>query len=135
MAEPLKARSGLEIPQRIAAMIERVHPVFASRAFVEQALRGYADLELMPRACHIARALDDHLPADDPCALDVVRRSVAKHLNDLGRADPVRLRKRLSLRQMTTRTQHPGLHRLEALVNGAVLPLGTFEVRAAVSGD
>lgn len=383
MAEPLKARYGPQIPRRIAAMIERVHPVFASRAFVEQALRGYEDLELLPRARHIARALGDHLPADYPEALDVVlrslgppldsamgqgmapflylphtlwvaerglghldasvaamhaitqrfsfefgirpfierhpremltvferwcadpnvhvrrlvsegtrprlpwaprlkvferdprpviallerlrddpdeyvRRSVANHLNDLGRADPallvevctrwaegappprvrlirhalrtlvkrgdphaltvlgfgeaarvrleavsiapararigesvevafsitaqpgsvegtcdavqrvlvdlrvgyagardaaartkvfklaaielapdesVRLHKRLSLRQMTTRTHHPGLHRLEALVNGAVLPLGTFELRAAASGD
>lgn len=81
MAEPLKARYGPEVPQRIAAMIERVHPVFASRAFVAQALRGYEDLELLPRARHIARALGDHLPADYPQALDVVLRSLGSPID------------------------------------------------------
>lgn len=76
MAEPLKARYGPEIPRRIAAMIERVHPVFPTRAFVAQALRGYEDLELMPRARHVARAMADHLPPDYPTALDVVLRSL-----------------------------------------------------------
>ena len=75
-AEPLRAKYGPEIPRRIAAMIERVHPVFPTRAFVEQALRSYEDLELMPRARHIARALGDHLPADYPEALDIVLRSI-----------------------------------------------------------
>ncbi|MCX7228193.1 MAG: DNA alkylation repair protein [Burkholderiales bacterium] len=76
MAEPLKARYGPEIPRRIAEMIARVHPVFPTRAFVEQALRGYDDLELLPRARHIARALGDHLPAEYPEALEVVLRSL-----------------------------------------------------------
>jgi hypothetical protein len=38
-------------------MIGRVHPTFATRAFVAQALRGYEDLGLLPRARHVARAL------------------------------------------------------------------------------
>ncbi len=76
MAEPLKSQYGPEIPRRIAAMIERVHPSFATRAFVAQALRGYEDLELLPRARHVARALADHLPRDYPSALDVVLRSL-----------------------------------------------------------
>jgi 3-methyladenine DNA glycosylase AlkC len=76
MADSLKSKYGPEIPRRIAEMIARVHPVFPTRAFVEQALRGYEDLELLPRARHIARALGDHLPADYPCALDVVLRSL-----------------------------------------------------------
>jgi len=76
MAEPLKARYGPEVPRRIAEMIARVHPVFPTRAFVEQALRGYEDLELLPRARHIARALGEHLPAEYPCALEVVMRSL-----------------------------------------------------------
>jgi 3-methyladenine DNA glycosylase AlkC len=38
--------------------------------------------------------------------------------------------KRLSLRQMSTRTHHPGVHRVEALVNGVAYEAGTFEVTA-----
>jgi 3-methyladenine DNA glycosylase AlkC len=81
VAEPLKARYGPEVPRRIAAMIERVHPTFATRAFVEQALRGYEDLELLPRARQIGRALGDHLPADYPQAIDVVLRSLGPPLD------------------------------------------------------
>jgi 3-methyladenine DNA glycosylase AlkC len=76
MAEPLTSQYGPEIPRRIAAMIERVHPGFATRAFVAQALRGYEELGLLPRARHVARALDDHLPRDYPAALEVVLRSL-----------------------------------------------------------
>ncbi|HYF59217.1 MAG TPA: DNA alkylation repair protein [Burkholderiaceae bacterium] len=76
MAERLVARYGPEIPRRIAAMIERVHPTFASRAFVEDALRGYEALGLMPRARLVARAMAAHLPADYPAALEVVLRSL-----------------------------------------------------------
>lgn len=76
MAEPLKSQYGPGIPRRIAAMIERVHPTFATRAFVSQALRGYEDLELLPRARHVARALAEHLPRDYPTAVDVVLRSL-----------------------------------------------------------
>jgi 3-methyladenine DNA glycosylase AlkC len=76
MAEPLTAQYGPEIPRRIAAMIERVHPVFASRAFVAQALDGYETLGLLPRARHIARAMASHLPPAYPEALDVVLRSL-----------------------------------------------------------
>jgi 3-methyladenine DNA glycosylase AlkC len=76
VAEPLKAQYGPEVPRRIAAMIERVHPTFASRAFVAQALAGYEDLELLPRARHLARAMADHLPREYPVALEVVLRSL-----------------------------------------------------------
>jgi 3-methyladenine DNA glycosylase AlkC len=80
VAEPLKAQYGPEIPRRIAAMIERVHPTFATRAFVAQALRGYEELELLPRAKHVARALGDHLPERYPDAVDVVLRSLGPPL-------------------------------------------------------
>ena len=76
MAEPLRSQYGPEIPRRIAAMIERVHPGFASRAFVVQALRGYEALGLLPRARQVARALADHLPRDYATAVDVVLRSL-----------------------------------------------------------
>jgi len=40
----------------------------------------------------------------------------------------VTLRKTLSLKEMATRKHYPGLHRVDALVNGAVLRLGSFEL-------
>ena len=43
----------------------------------------------------------------------------------------VRLAKRLSLSQLTTRTHYPGLHRVELLVNGRPHWLGTFHLIAA----
>ncbi|GMV48588.1 MAG: hypothetical protein UZ03_NOB001003569 [Nitrospira sp. OLB3] len=43
----------------------------------------------------------------------------------------VRLGKRLSLSQLTTRTHYPGLHRVELLVNGRPHSLGTFHLIAA----
>ena len=39
-------------------------------------------------------------------------------------------RRRLSLQQRTTRTHYPGLHRIEALVNGMAYALGEFELVA-----
>lgn len=40
----------------------------------------------------------------------------------------VTLGKRLSVAPLTTRRHHPGVHRIEAQVNGVVLPLGRFEL-------
>jgi len=76
VADTLKSKYGPEVAERIAAMIGRVHPTFATRAFVAQALDGYEALELMPRARHIARAMAAHLPPRYPDALDVVLRSL-----------------------------------------------------------
>lgn len=76
MAEPLKNRYGPEIPARIAAMIARVHPAFPAKAFLRDALNGYAALELMPRGRHIARALRTHLPQPVPAALDILLASL-----------------------------------------------------------
>jgi 3-methyladenine DNA glycosylase AlkC len=76
MAEPLKAQYGPEVPERIAAMLARAEPAFASRAFVATALRGYEALELLPRARQIARAMHEHLPGDFERALSLVLRSL-----------------------------------------------------------
>ncbi len=38
--------------------------------------------------------------------------------------------KRISLRNMTTRKHYPGVHRVEALINGQAHPLGQFTLRA-----
>ena len=44
--------------------------------------------------------------------------------------DTAVLEKTLSLRQMTTRTHHPGRHRVEIALNGAAHPVGHFDLRA-----
>ena len=44
--------------------------------------------------------------------------------------ETVRLRKKLSLVEMTTRKHYAGTHVVEALVNGKVMPLGSFELVA-----
>lgn len=41
----------------------------------------------------------------------------------------VELRGKISLKEMTTRRHHPGLHRIEVLVNGVARPLAEFELR------
>ncbi len=42
----------------------------------------------------------------------------------------VRLQKKLSLAEMTTRKHYPGIHAVEVLVNGAAMPLGHFTLVA-----
>ncbi len=39
--------------------------------------------------------------------------------------------KKITLTQLTTRRHYPGVHRVEALLNGSTRKLGTFELRAA----
>ena len=76
MAEPLKDSFGRDVPRRIAGMISSVRPAFPSRAFVRDALAGYDDLELTPRAWQIARALRKHLPQDYDEAIGVLLASL-----------------------------------------------------------
>lgn len=72
MAEPLKNSFGAEIPKIVAGMIKTVHPAFADRAFVKDALNGYEALELMPRGRKIAQALREALPQDYAAAIEIV---------------------------------------------------------------
>jgi 3-methyladenine DNA glycosylase AlkC len=76
VAEPLKNHFGPDVPKRIAAAIAAVRPGFPSRRFLADALDGYEELELTPRARHIARALHTHLPADYDEAIDVLLASL-----------------------------------------------------------
>ena len=39
------------------------------------------------------------------------------------------LRKSVSVRQHSTRTHYPGTHVVEAIVNGATVPVGSFELQ------
>lgn len=45
-----------------------------------------------------------------------------------------RLRKRLSLAQMSTRTHHPGRHQVDLLLNGRPHALGHFDLHPAPAG-
>lgn len=47
---------------------------------------------------------------------------------DLAAGDTLRLSKRMSLTEMSTRKHYPGTHRVELLLNGAPHPLGSFEL-------
>jgi 3-methyladenine DNA glycosylase AlkC len=76
MAEPLKNQFGADVPRRIGAQIAAVSPKFDNAAFLRDTLEGYEDLELMPRARHIARKLRAHLPARYPEALRILMESI-----------------------------------------------------------
>jgi 3-methyladenine DNA glycosylase AlkC len=83
MGEPLKDFFSPALVRRLAADVARVLPEFPSRAFVTQASAGLADLELLDRGKHIARALALHLPASYPDAIDVLLRSLGpEHAHD-----------------------------------------------------
>lgn len=80
MAEPLKNQFGAAIPQKIAAMINAVYPAFESDAFMQQALVGYAELELMPRARHLAKVMHAFLPPAFDEAVAVLLQSLGPKL-------------------------------------------------------
>ena len=64
MAEALKDSFGRDVPERIAAMLVAADPAFPASAFVADALEGYDELELTPRARRIADVLAAYLPDD-----------------------------------------------------------------------
>jgi 3-methyladenine DNA glycosylase AlkC len=64
VAAPLKDSFGPDVAVRIAGMLADVHPTFPADAFLRDALDGYDDLELTPRARQIAVAMGAHLPQD-----------------------------------------------------------------------
>ena len=82
--QPLKNSFGPDIPRRIADMIRDVHPAFTGRAFVREALAGYDELELTPRARQIAAALGTNLPNDFPTAADILVASLGPERDGRG---------------------------------------------------
>jgi 3-methyladenine DNA glycosylase AlkC len=80
MGEPLKDHFGPDVPARIADMIVQVDPAFPRQAFLADALDGYEELELTPRARHIALALRRHLSADYEQAIDTLLASLGPKL-------------------------------------------------------
>lgn len=80
MAEPLKNSFGPEVPARIARMIKEVDSTFDEDAFLTDALVGYQELELTPRARQIAQALGRHLPQDYERAVEILIASLGPKL-------------------------------------------------------
>jgi 3-methyladenine DNA glycosylase AlkC len=62
MAAQLKHFYDERIVRSIASDLLAVYPPFPAEAFVAACLRGLTDLELTPRAWHIASAMHEHLP-------------------------------------------------------------------------
>jgi hypothetical protein len=78
LAYQLKDQFGESAPRAIAAMIRAVHPEFAHRAFLRDALAGYGPLALTARGQQVARALGKHLPQEFPRAVDVLLASASQ---------------------------------------------------------
>ncbi len=78
MAEPLKNHFGPDVPVAIASMLAAVWRSFPRDSFVQDALRGFEALELMPRGRHIAHALQRHLPSRYPDAIEVLLASLSQ---------------------------------------------------------
>lgn len=81
MAEPLKNSFGATVPRTLAGFLAHAHPDFDAEGFVAAALDGYDELELMPRAWQVARALRPFLPPADDEAVRRVTRAVEPELS------------------------------------------------------
>jgi 3-methyladenine DNA glycosylase AlkC len=86
MAAPLKDSFGPDVAIQIAGAILVVHPNFPVDAFLADALDGFEELELTPRARHIATALGSHLPADYEEALAILMASLGPRVELAGMA-------------------------------------------------
>ncbi|MGE0407048.1 MAG: DNA alkylation repair protein [Candidatus Korobacteraceae bacterium] len=80
MPEQLKHFFSPEVVRRIAGMIEAVHPLFPQKKFVKDASFGLEELELLPRAWHIAHALHEHLPQEFARGAAILKASLGPRL-------------------------------------------------------
>ena len=76
MAEPLKNHFGPEVPARLGDMIQGVYGEFDRQRFLEIALDGFEELELMDRGRHISAALAETLPSDGEEAIQILMASL-----------------------------------------------------------
>ncbi|MBP9114094.1 MAG: DNA alkylation repair protein, partial [Polyangiaceae bacterium] len=76
MAGQLKDFFSQSLVESLAHSIKGAHPRFEHTAFVKDATKGLARLELMARGAHIAAALRKHLPPGYPEAVDILLRSI-----------------------------------------------------------
>ena len=120
----------------------------ALRAFgLGRSLRGEASLQLAPRRARVGGAvtLAVTLTSDARQAQDLVVDYVVHHVKQdggsraktwkgwklrLAAGEQRALQKSHSLRPVTTRRDHPGVHRVELVVNGDVVAASSFELRA-----
>ncbi|MEO1058576.1 MAG: DNA alkylation repair protein [Actinomycetota bacterium] len=72
MAAPLKDSFGPEVAEYIAELLGAVADDFPTDAFLDLCLDGYDELELRPRAQHIADALAEVLPTDGNTAVQLI---------------------------------------------------------------
>ena len=72
MAEPLKNMFGSDVPARLGESISAIAPEFDRDRFLTLALDGFDELELTPRARHIATALAETLPLDRKQAMEIL---------------------------------------------------------------
>ena len=80
MAEPLKNSFGPDVPARIADWLAAVLPDFDSSAFLTEALDGFEELELTPRAHQIADALAAVLPGNREAAIEAIIESLGPEI-------------------------------------------------------
>ncbi|HRI66514.1 MAG TPA: DNA alkylation repair protein [Polyangium sp.] len=84
MAAPLKDFFDERLARRIALSIKPVYADFPGDAFVAEATKGLAQLELLDRGKHFADALAKSLPSDYERAVDILLRSVDVPLDKEG---------------------------------------------------
>jgi 3-methyladenine DNA glycosylase AlkC len=82
MAEPLKHQFSTDVIHRLARDMAQQWPRFDREAFTRDASHGFLDLELMPRAAHLATALQRHLPPRFAQAAALVGASLGPPLGD-----------------------------------------------------
>ncbi|MBX3214783.1 MAG: DNA alkylation repair protein [Labilithrix sp.] len=76
MADPLKEFFSPALVARLGRSLASAHPAFPEAAFVRDATRGLARLELLARSRHITRAMRAHLPAEYREAVAILLRSL-----------------------------------------------------------
>lgn len=81
MPEPLKEIFNTSAVNAISDLVKQAFGAFDVRSFRRNATTGLSDLELLPRAKHIAAALHRHLPTDVPTALAIIVRALPKPPN------------------------------------------------------
>jgi 3-methyladenine DNA glycosylase AlkC len=84
MAEPLKHQFSTDVIHRLAHDLVQQWPRFDREAFTREALHGFLDLELMPRAVHLATVLQRHLPPRFAQAAALVEASLGPPLGSSG---------------------------------------------------
>lgn len=132
----------------LRTLVKRGHPdALAVLGFGDAATVSIADVVVTPGSPRIGESVrvEFTVTNDSPGAASVLldlRVHFAKARGDtspkvfklttaqLAPGESTRVAKRIALHQQTTRTHYPGRHEMELMVNGAALPLGSFDLRS-----